>query len=126
MLAGKYRLNKKAIGHVFKRGSRLHTPFFTVLFVPKYTELPRFSVVVSNKQAGTAPMRSRIKRRLRAMIREVFLAIHYDAIFLAKPSVVGAKWTDLVAAGTDVYKKMQHLVAQTDDKNLSENHISRP
>jgi len=124
VLARKYRLNKRAIGHVFKRGTRLHTPFFAVLFTNKYHEFPQYSVVISNKQVSIAPQRSRIKRRLRAMIRQVFTDIPYDAIFLAKPAVLKATWPELLTAGKEAYQKMQHLSASGADKSIPADNIT--
>lgn len=113
-----------------RKGMRLHTPFFSVVFLPKYSTLPRFAVVISNKQVPKAPLRARIKRRLRAMIQKSFTTSdspsQYDCVFLAKATVLKASWVELVAAGEKVFANMHRMAANTNHSSLPTHPIPRP
>ena len=119
MLAREFRLTRRAVPIVLKRGSRLHTSLFSVIVQPCYLSKPRFTVVVSNKQINHAPRRARVKRRLRAMIQLVFfqstLLSKYDCIFLAKPAVETTGWQELVATGNEIFTRLHHLGTKTTD-----------
>ncbi|OGC82061.1 MAG: ribonuclease P protein component [Candidatus Abawacabacteria bacterium RBG_16_42_10] len=95
-----------------RKGKRLQTPYFTLVASPRYGREASFTVIVSNKSVKTAPKRARIKRRLRSMIREVYLQEHrsnYDCIFIARANVENTPWKDLVLTGQKCFDQLHHL-----------------
>lgn len=114
--------------YLMRKGMRLQTPFFVVVFLPKYSSFARFAVVISNKLLAKAPLRARVKRRLRAMIPQVFNKLaspsQYDCIFLAKPNVLTASWSDLVAAGEKMFSTMHNVASRSGNTPLSKDSIS--
>ena len=56
--------------------------------------------VVASKKVGNAPERARAKRRLRDAFRRhrvLFTAATDDVVLVARRSILGARWTDVVA-----------------------------
>jgi len=107
---------------------RLQAPFFVVVFLPKYSASPRFTVVISNKQLPKAPLRARVKRRLRAMMDQVFIKSasisQYDCVFLAKPNVLTVSWADLVGAGEKIFATMHNMATRSNYPTLPKDIVS--
>ena len=86
MLAKKYRLCKEwEIQRVYKKGKRIHSPFFTLQVFKRFIKQgdlshngPRATVVVSKKYDKRAVSRNALKRKFRE-------AAHYFVISLRKP-----------------------------------------
>jgi ribonuclease P protein component len=58
-----HRLNKEwEIKKVFKQGRQLHSPLFTLFFVPKYKNC-RIKIIVSKKHSKLAVHRNKLRRR---------------------------------------------------------------
>ncbi len=69
MLSKTERLSRANFDAHFKRGKRIHSPYFTVVVSPS----PHFhgSVVVSKKVSKRAPTRNTIRRRIYAQLQQV-------------------------------------------------------
>jgi len=93
-----------------KRGGKFVTPYFIIRHAPVLAEAgvaanaSRVGYTVTTK-CGNAVVRNRIKRRLRALVRELFPAqakAGYDYVFIAldkaKPNAADAPIADLRAA----------------------------
>ena len=82
------RLNKKKdIEKVFQRGEKTNEEFLVLRWRPNNLDKSRFTFVVSKKVAKKAPVRNKIKRRLRAGIKKQLYAIKpgVDVLIIAKP-----------------------------------------
>ncbi len=112
-----------------RRGRRVQTPYFSLISAPSYYGQATFTVIASNKTVKTAPKRARIKRRLRSMIRKVYLnqttPSRYDCIFIARANVENAPWQDLVLAGQKCFDTLHHLPAKDTHPSVSMDRISR-
>lgn len=60
---------RREFQHVFERGSRLHSRYFTFVFLPNGQVLPRLGLVASRKFGGAVD-RNRAKRLIREMFRQ--------------------------------------------------------
>ncbi len=69
----------------------MHSRFFTLIFLPS-NDL-KFAFVVS-KKVGNAVNRNRVKRRLRAIARELHFSKGWY-LFLAKPTIKDANFQDI-------------------------------
>ncbi|MCL5116813.1 MAG: ribonuclease P protein component [Firmicutes bacterium] len=92
------RLKKRAeFGQVFKRG-RTYGDRYLVLFVlyPGRGPSPRVGFA-TQRTAGTAVKRNRIRRRLRALYSLYAESVGDcgDLIFLGKKTILDASWSDL-------------------------------
>lgn len=129
MLSRDFRLKSKSISYILRKGRRLHTSFFSLVYLPKYAQVPRFTVIISNKQVNIAPKRARIKRRMRALIALLILRAknkgQFDIVFLPKAHVETTRWEDLLAAGEKVLAQMYGISASITHQNISENGFSR-
>jgi ribonuclease P protein component len=79
------------------QGARWRTPLLTLLWLPAATPgTPRLGVTVSRK-VGCAPVRNRVKRRLRALFRA--LADRWpaglDTVVIARPEAARASYHEL-------------------------------
>lgn len=129
MLARENRLTGKGIAAIMRKGRRIQTSYFSLVYSPVYYAKPTFTVIVSNKSVKTAPKRARIKRRLRSMIRKVYLndpiVSKYDCIFIARANVEHANWKDLVLAGQKCFNTLHHIFTENTDSSVSMDRITR-
>jgi len=117
MLPGQHRLKRsKLFQKTLSTGKVLcHTPYFTLLGLPRlYESLTpiRFGLIVSKKVSNRAVHRNRVKRRLRALIRETVLPTESEKL---KPYI-----TMVLIARKDIleasYSEIQKLLLNTLDK----------
>lgn len=88
-LAKKYRLPKKDIDRLFKRGKTVGNSFFFIKFLKNETDHLRMTVVVSSKVAKKAVRRNYIKRIFTETIRSgQFLKKSFDVMIVATASIV--------------------------------------
>lgn len=80
MLPKKARLTRKDFDRFFAFGTRVHTPFFTVVYTPH----PTFhaSVVVGKKVAAKAVARNKLRRRIYHILRDVARARTKEGVFI--------------------------------------------
>ncbi len=71
----------------------------------------------AGKRLGSAVVRNRCKRRLRECYRlhQLDVPAGMDIIFVARRSMVGAKWTDIVAAFLEALRRSRGMI----EKNRS-------
>ena len=93
MLPRAQRLVSSAeIRRVIRRGHKVPHPLVICYAVP--AENPRAAVVVS-KSVGNAPVRNRVRRRLRHILAEVLPTLSADIVVRALPPSADAPWVEL-------------------------------
>ena len=95
MLAKKYRLVKRgSFSYVYRNGKRCSTALITMQFIKSGSLKIGFSV--SNK-VGKACVRNLIKRRLRAISRELLPSVKgkFQIVFVAKNDIVNADFKQI-------------------------------
>ncbi len=106
MLSSKNRLKKrKEFNYIYKKGTVIHAPDFSVHFVRAYKKYPQIGISVS-KQVGNSVVRSRVKRIISEACR--LNIAHFDVknyVFTAKPSIVNKKSTDIETQLVNMLKK---------------------
>jgi ribonuclease P protein component len=102
---------------VRRRGKRQCEADFTLYALPNGLAHSRYGIVVS-KRIGTAVIRNRVKRRLRAAIARWLpeLARGYDCVVVMNPSAAQATYQMLEAVLGHAFQKL-HLFA--DGKEVS-------
>jgi len=90
MLAKQFRLTKdKDFERVAKRGRAVYGETIALKWIKNNLPQSRFGIVVSLKIDKRATVRNKIKRRIRAVIRENVknIKIGYDYLILTKPEI---------------------------------------
>jgi len=82
MLARCFRLKKREIARVYKKGQRLNRDFLLVRFVPNTAKVSRFAVVIPKVVVKGSVGRSRYKRKTHEALQEFrsLLKQNYDII----------------------------------------------
>lgn len=96
-----------------QRGRPVFSQAFTLRF-RQSQEATKVGFVASNKLFKRANKRNRVKRRMRAVLREVMPQWpgNMDLLFILKPDVLTAVYTDLVAAVLRVFEKIPETLQQ--------------
>ncbi|MDY0231731.1 MAG: ribonuclease P protein component [Candidatus Saccharicenans sp.] len=94
---------QKDFTELYRRGRRLKSRYFHLVFQPNGLEYSRMAVVVS-KKIGKATVRNRIKRRFKELFRrnKHLLRQPCDLIFIAQKEIPKLSWEELQAE----YKSM--------------------
>lgn len=78
MLSRSYRLSKKDIDRVFKKGRGVFGPILRIKFFSNRTDHPRYAVTVSNKVAPKAVTRNRLRRKTYEILGGLSLRSNLD------------------------------------------------
>lgn len=116
MLKCENRLKKrKEFGYIYKNGACLHSKYLTLLYTPSKLKKVRIGFSVS-KKIGKAYLRNKVKRRLRASLRDKisYLLPSTNYIFLAK---AGIDTLDFVAIDKEV-QFLIHKLGETSHENI--------
>lgn len=98
MLPKEHRLKKETeIKKLFQKGKGVFDVFVGVKFRKNGEEVSRFVVVVGTKAHKRAYKRNRIRRRIRAVLKEHLLDIApgFDVAVIAKPNALTASYEEL-------------------------------
>lgn len=90
MLSKKYRATTEDVIQAVKKGSTIHTPYFSLRVSNQKEIPPRFSVVVSKKVASRAVERNTIKRRIRHAINPSTFPARKTFIIYVKKEALSA------------------------------------
>ncbi|MCA9387010.1 ribonuclease P protein component [Candidatus Dojkabacteria bacterium] len=72
MLNSKYKINKKEIPDIVKKGKRVSNDYFDIkLWYEDGLDNPKLAVIVSKKTARSAVVRNRIRRKIKAAFIEL-------------------------------------------------------
>jgi len=108
MLSKDQRLKKKKdFDLVFKKGSGLKESFLILKFQPGQFKKSRFGIVVSQKVSKKAVVRNKIKRRLRALIRqaEPQFKKRVDVVIITLPGIEKKDWQEIKKTVGDLFQK---------------------
>jgi ribonuclease P protein component len=88
LLAKKYRLNKRELSGLYKKGSILKCDQITARFNLNKTNHNRFAVVISKKILAKATERNAFRRNIYEMLKDLIKIGNYDvALFFYKTKV---------------------------------------
>jgi len=108
MLKKELRVRKqKEFDFIYKKGKKLKTRFFTVIFTPNDLDFNRFAFIVSAKVDKKAVVRNKIKRRLRDIIKLNYSKLKkpFDFIIIAFPQSKQVGFQDLKSDLEAAFKK---------------------
>jgi len=97
MLDKTNRLTKrKEFNYLYKNGQAQHTHHLTLVYLPTKHRPIKIGFTVANK-IGKAHIRNLIKRRLRAIVREIVpnLPNNYNVVIIAKAGIDNVSFADL-------------------------------
>jgi len=108
MLKKKERLKRADFSHFFSLGKRIHTPYFTIVFVPYTTS--HGSVVVSKKIARKAVDRNTLRRRIYDILRRELRADAPKGVYilLVKKEALGASHKVLLETFVKAVRSFAH------------------
>lgn len=98
MFVKKFRLRKnKDFERVWQKGEGYFLKEIGLKVKENDLDIPRFGFIVSKKISKKAVVRNKIKRRIRAIIREFFSEIieGYDYVFFARPGIENLDFEEL-------------------------------
>jgi ribonuclease P protein component len=92
------RLPKTSVVKIIKEGRVIHSPLFSIKFLPNNLTNSRFAVSVSKKEEKTAVLRNRIKRRSKEILRNLLKNKQktYDIVCFAKKNIKDTPFLVLV------------------------------
>lgn len=86
---------------VYNEGSSWVSKMVVMRTLPNGLGLSRYGFSVS-RRVGNAVMRNRVKRLFREVLRQTPLQPGWDIIFIARPTMAGAKYTSFGKSVTDL------------------------
>lgn len=105
-MAQVYRLaNSREIACVLKAKTKLHTNVFTIFYLKNTKQAKgfRYALIVSKKVSLKAVVRNKIKRQLRAMLKEANLhETNVDLVIVVKPQFIENSYGD----NAKIFKKV--------------------
>ncbi|MBD3282529.1 MAG: ribonuclease P protein component [Candidatus Portnoybacteria bacterium] len=108
MLKKEYRLKKKKdFQNVFEKGETIAGRFVFFKKAKNKSDEKRFGFIVSSKVSKKAVVRNKIKRRLRAIVKEEVDNIKsgLDMVIIAKPQVVDKSFNEIKEEVLELFKK---------------------
>jgi ribonuclease P protein component len=116
MLKKSQRLTKN-FQIVFRKGVKIHTPFFVCRAIPAFDNTPRLAVVVTKKTSKTAVGRNLIRRRLSEAVRTgtffAELKIPCQIVLIAHRQVQSAHFLKLQSALGNAVEQLNKEVVKT-------------
>ncbi|MFQ6082739.1 MAG: ribonuclease P protein component [Candidatus Aminicenantia bacterium] len=93
---------KKDFNNLYKKGKRINSRYFTLIFIPNKLDYSRVAIGVS-KSIGKSVKRNKIKRWFRELFRrnKDLFTVPLDVLFLAKKEILEIDWKELLGE----YKK---------------------
>lgn len=110
MLEKSRRLTRKSVfNFMYKKGERVNASHLSIVYAPSKNAFGRFGFVVSNK-VGKATKRNKVKRRMRAIVRENIKNIdnRYNFIIVARDNIADITYSSLKAEIIYALKKSGH------------------
>jgi ribonuclease P protein component len=108
MLKSANRLKKKKdFERVSKQGKTISQAFLVLKFFKNNQELSRVGIVVSKKVSNKAVVRNKIKRQLRAIMKDLIGQIKpgYDLVFFTRPSASQKDFESIAQVVNNLVKK---------------------
>ena len=109
MLTQKNRLKKrKDIENVFKKGKTIAGRLVFLKLLKNKLDFNRFALIVSLKISKKAVVRNKIRRQLRALIKDSLSDIKtgFDILIIAKPEIIDKNYQEIE---NDIEKIFQNL-----------------
>jgi ribonuclease P protein component len=106
-----YRLNgHSAFRRVWSEGLSVSISFLRLLYVPNSLEISRFGVA-AGKSLGSAVLRNRAKRRIRASFQGIFPKVKtgWDILVIARRQVTKIEFSELNSSLTNLFAKADLL-----------------
>lgn len=90
--------SKQDVERLFQRGRRSSSSFMTLLVLPSTSDDVGRTCFIAGKKLGKAPLRSRCKRVMREVARELGAPWNgYDVVFIARHRIAHGVHDDVVA-----------------------------
>ncbi len=110
MIAKKFKIPKKHIALILKKGESFDSKLFVVRFWENKIEFPRFRIIVSTKFAKKAVDRNKIRRRiyeaLRLITKEKSNLRHLDIVFIPKKQILKKEFQEIYKAAEELVTKL--------------------
>lgn len=86
MLSSSYRLRKKEVERVYKKGNFFRQDFLNVRFLENHTNHYRFAIVIPKTVAKLATARNRLKRKTSVLVETILPKFqnHLDCMLIFK------------------------------------------
>jgi ribonuclease P protein component len=110
----KYRLKSSAdFRRVRRTGKSYAHPLAILIVAPNEYGVSRCGIVAS-KALGSAVVRNRAKRRMRAVIQSLLPAISsgWDMILIARPASLEAEWSELRKGMNDLLRRANVMTVE--------------
>ncbi len=109
MLPKQNRLSKKKdLERVFKQGRFFKNDFFTLRLAKNNSKnAPRFGIIVSGKVSKKAAVRNKVKRRIRAAVKDLIAKAKpgTEAVIIALPQTAKKKFQEIKEQLTLLFRK---------------------
>ena len=115
MLPKKYRLIKdKDFARVARYGQKAYGSQFNLKWIENHKHYSRWGIIVSLKVDKKAVVRNKIKRRLRAILREEIdsLAPGWDVIIITKDRIKELDYSQLQSIFLEILNKKNLIICQ--------------
>lgn len=104
MLSKSYRLKKKEVEKVFKKGKVLSQTLVLLRFLPNRANHPRYSVVISKKVLAHAVDRNRLKRLIYEWLGQKNFSFSYDLAINIKAKIEENKLAETLSP---IFERLQ-------------------
>lgn len=103
---------KRDFDSVFKKGENFKSSHFVLKIAKNNLDISRFGFIVSQKVSKKAVVRNKIKRRLRAFVKNELKDIKkgIDVVLIALPSVENRDFSGISEDLMEIFKKAKIIV----------------
>lgn len=114
-----YRVKKsKEIESILKNKRYSSNPYFTI-YKKEQPETSHFRYAISvNKKIGNAVVRNRLKRQIRALMREFQIVDHFDIFIIARSKVLNLSFLKMKKEMYSLLTKQKLIVKGEKDDSI--------
>lgn len=112
MIAQKNRLKKADFEQIFRNGNKSYNQYCNIRYQANGLDYCRFAVIVSNKISKKATERNKVRRRIKAVLKENLSKFsgNYDIVITVLSPLTQLDFTQLRENFINLLKKIRLLV----------------